>query len=368
VTSPDLGPVADLATPAVLIDLDQLDQNISAMAAWAAGKVGLRPHAKAHKCVEIARRQRQAGALGVTTATVWETLAMARAGVGEVLLSSQTVVPEKLAVIAEAARTGRVLVAIDSLVAADRLNGALGAAGSSVGVLVEVDVGMGRGGVRSIDGAAELARHVVDTDHLELRGVMGYEGHAVLERDSDVRRDMAMAAASELAGAAAALRELGFEIDIVSAGGTNTYDATGPHPGVTEIQAGTYALMDTAYHPYAPRFSPALSVLGTVVARHDRRVILDCGTKVIGTLEFATPSPRSPDLRVHEIHEEHSLLDVIDGAGPAIGDRVELVAAYCGGTANLNDRYHVVVDGLVVDVWPIVARGPGRIPASDVPL
>jgi D-serine deaminase-like pyridoxal phosphate-dependent protein len=366
VAATGLGPVADLTTPALLLDLDQLDENISSMAAWAAGSVSLRPHAKAHKCVEIARRQREAGALGVTTATVWEALAMARADVGEVLLSSQTVVPEKLAVLAEAARIGPVLVALDSPVAADRLSEALGAAGSSVGVLVEIDVGMGRGGARSIEAAAELAMHVAGTDSLELRGVMGYEGHAVLERDPQVRSDLAVAAASALAVAAAALHELGFAIEIVSAGGTNTYDATGLHPDITEIQAGTYALMDTAYHPYAPRFSPALSVLGTVVARHDRRIILDCGTKVLGTLDFAAPSPADPDVRLQEIHEEHCLLDVVDGAGPALGDRVELVAAYCGGTANLNDRYHVVQDGVVVDVWPIVARGPGGRPSSDL--
>ena len=123
--------------------------------------------------------------------------------------------------------------------------------------------------------------------------------------------------------------------------------------------------MDTAYHSYAPRFSPALSVLGTVVARHDRRVILDCGTKVIGTLDFAAPLPRDSGLRIHEIHEEHCLLDVVDGAGPALGDRVELIASYCGGTANLNDRYHVVEDGAVIDVWPIVAQGPGGLRPSD---
>ena len=180
------GAVADVATPALLIDLAQLDRNISSMAQWAAGTVSLRPHAKAHKCVEIARRQRAAGALGVTTATVWEALAMARADVGEVLLSSQTVVPEKLAVLAAAARTGRVLVALDSPIAAERLSEALRAAGSTVGVLVEIDVGMGRGGARSIDEAAELARHIDGTDRLELRGVMGYEGHAVLERDPTV--------------------------------------------------------------------------------------------------------------------------------------------------------------------------------------
>jgi D-serine deaminase-like pyridoxal phosphate-dependent protein len=352
-----LGPIADLTTPALLVDPVQLDANIASMAAWAAGTVALRPHAKAHKCVEIARRQHQAGSLGVTTATVWETLAMVRAGVGEVLLSSQTVVPDKLAVVAEAASAGPVIVALDSPDAADLLGESLARAGSSVGALIEVDVGMGRGGVRTVAEAVALARHLSGRDRIELRGVMGYEGHVVLEPDPQVRHDLAVTAMRHLASCADALRDAGFPIEVVSAGGTNTYESTGSQPAVTEIQAGTYALMDVAYGPFAPRFGPALSVLGTVVARHDRRVVVDCGTKVIGTLDFATAVSRWPGLVVFEVHEEHTLLDIVDGSGPSLGDRVELITPYCGGTANLNDRYHVVVDDEVVDIWPIVAQG-----------
>jgi D-serine deaminase-like pyridoxal phosphate-dependent protein len=356
VVTASLGPIADLTTPALLVDLRQLDENVAAMAGWADGSVQLRPHAKAHKCVEIARRQHAAGAVGVTTATVWELLAMSRAGVGEVLLSSQTVVPAKLAVLAAAAALGPVLVALDSPRAADLLSAALADAGSQAGVLIEFDVGMGRGGVRSIDDAVTLARHVARLRGIELRGVMGYEGHAVLEPDPSERRALAVTAMDALASGAGALRDAGHDIEIVSAGGTNTYEFTGRHQDVTEIQAGTYALMDTAYSPFAPRFRPALSVLGTVVARHGRRVVLDCGSKVIGTLDFASPLVRRPGIEVHEIHEEHTLLNVVDGDAPALGERIELVASYCGGTAVLNDRYHVVVDGDVVDVWPIVAR------------
>jgi D-serine deaminase-like pyridoxal phosphate-dependent protein len=162
-----------------------------------------------------------------------------------------------------------------------------------------------------------------------------------------------------LAGFATALRDAGHAIEIVSAGGTNTHDLTGPNPVVTELQAGTYALMDTAYHPYAPRFEPALGVLGTVVSRHGDRVVLDCGTKVVGTMDIAAMRVRRPGLALRELHEEHALLDVVEGAGPRRGDRVEVIAPYSGATANLNDAYHVVRDGRVVDTWPIVARGAG---------
>ena len=241
------GPVDALPTPALLIDAEQLERNVAAMAAWADGTVALRPHFKAHKCLEIARLQTAAGAIGITAATVWEARALARAGIGEILLANQVVTDDKLRVMAEAAAAVPVVVALDDGDAAAAFSRALAAAGAHARALVDVDVGMGRGGVRTVDEALALAGRIAELPRLELAGVMGYEGHVVLEPDRERRAALAGEAMALLGRHAEALRDAGHAIEIVSAGGTNTHDATGPHPAVTELQAGTYALMDTAY-------------------------------------------------------------------------------------------------------------------------
>ena len=347
---------ARITTPGLVIDLAQLERNIATMAAWTEGRVAIRPHAKAHKCVEIARRQCEAGAIGVTTATPSETLAMAEGGIGSILLANQVMTDDKLDVLAAAARQTDLIVAIDDLREAEAFSTALARANARATALIELDVGMGRGGVRSIDEAVALASGLTAVDRLDVRGVMGYEGHAVLEPDRSTRLHMVAEAMAYLGDAAEALRTVGVPVDIVSAGGTNTFDMTGLQPAVTEIQAGTYALMDLAYASYAVDFAPALGVVGTVIGRHGSRVILDCGTKSIGTTELAEPVPRDSALALVELHEEHALLDVVAGSGPGRGEQVELVASYCGGTAVLHSEYHIVDNGEVVDVWPIVGR------------
>jgi D-serine deaminase-like pyridoxal phosphate-dependent protein len=158
-----------------------------------------------------------------------------------------------------------------------------------------------------------------------------------------------------------ALRADGREIEIVSAGGTNTRDTTGDDPMVTELQTGTYAVMDSAYAPLAPAFQPALTVLATVVSRQGDTAVLDCGTK---SLSVELGPPVTPMGAVREVHEEHTLLDVAPGATPRTGDRAELSVVYCGGTINLHEVYYVHdgaqgCEATVIDVWEIEARGPG---------
>lgn len=359
---PDIGKaVGDLTTPALLIDLPIAQRNVQAMAEWAEGRVQLRPHAKTHKSVELARAQIDAGAVGITVATVWEAGAMLRAGVEEVLIANEVTGKEKLTALAELARLGRVIVAVDSVPGVDAVAAAALRAGVTIGTLVEIDVGMGRGGVRSCDEALRVARRVEAAEGAALRGVMGYEGHCVLEPDRVRRAALASEAMDRLLACVATLRGDGLEIAIVSAGGTNTHDITGAIDGVTELQVGTYALMDLAYAPLAPAFAPALTVLGRAVARHDRRVILDCGSKTVGALDFAPAAPRDHGLQLVQLDEEHALIDVLDGEGPLVGEVAELVVGYCGGTVNLHSDYRVVRDGRVVDVWTIVARGSDRL-------
>lgn len=346
---------AELLTPALVLDLDVMRENVATMAAWARSHVAVRPHFKTHKCIQIAREQLDAGAIGITCATVWEARALVEAGIDEILIANE-VSPAKVPLLAELARRSHMTVAVDDADGASALAAEVRSRGAELGVLVEVDVGMHRGGVRSREAAIRLARHVSTLSGLRLRGVMGYEGHVVTEPNRDVRRQGAGLAMDELAAYADALRADGHTIEIVSGGGTNTYDMTGADERVTELQAGTYVVMDAAYAPLAPAFRPALTIAGTVVSRNGTTAVLDCGLK---SQAVDAAAPTSPVGSVREVHEEHTLLDVGEGDPPALGDVLELTVGYCGGTINLHDVYFVASGEEIVDVWPVCARGPG---------
>ncbi|HEY1515906.1 MAG TPA: alanine racemase [Solirubrobacteraceae bacterium] len=349
-------PRDELPTPALVLDVDTMRDNIATMAAWNRDHVAVRPHFKTHKCIEIAREQISAGAIGITCATVWEARALVNAGLDEILIANEVVGPAKLSVLGELAQEARITVAVDDADNATALAEMARSGGAELGAIVEIDVGLHRGGVRSAVQAVRLARHVATLSGLRLRGVMGYEGHVVTEPDPLVRRRRAALAMDELVGFVDALRDDGHTVEIVSAGGTNTYDMTGADPRITELQAGTYVVMDGAYAPLAPAFRPALTIMATVVSRQGATAVLDCGTKCLA-VDAALPTP--PIGSVREVHEEHTLLDVGDGEPPAIGDVLELTVGYCGGTINLHDVYFVASGEEIVDIWGIRGRGPG---------
>jgi D-serine deaminase-like pyridoxal phosphate-dependent protein len=243
-----------LTTPALILDAAALRRNIAAMAARTQGPTRLRPHAKSHKCAQIARLQVEAGAIGVTAATVWEAAALVRAGIRDILIANQVVGEEKVGRLAATAGEATLTVAVDDPGNAAALSAAATAAGSEIGVLVDIDVGMNRCGVRSQEAALRLAERVHQLTGLRLRGVMGFEGHCALEKDRTLRAQQASAAMERLLATADALAAAGFPVDVVSAGGTGTYDLTGMNPRVTEIQAAP----TSSWMPPAWRSSPSL--------------------------------------------------------------------------------------------------------------
>jgi D-serine deaminase-like pyridoxal phosphate-dependent protein len=183
----------------------------------------------------------------------------------------------------------------------------------------------------------------------------------MLEPDRAVRIEKARAAMDYLENAVDRLAEGGFACEVVSAGGTGTYDITGNHPRVTEIQAGSYVFMDNFHGNLVPGFSPALTVLGTVIIRHGNTIVLDSGRKSI-SIDFVLPTMIDhPLYRARFFAEEHALFDVDERCHLKLGDTVELVPGYAPTTVNLYDTYHVVENGIVVDLWPIIPRGPGHV-------
>jgi D-serine deaminase-like pyridoxal phosphate-dependent protein len=323
-------------------------------------KARVRPHVKCQKSPELARLQVEAGAIGVCTATVWEAIVMSRSGIPDVLIANQVGGREKIAALANAAKDGRLTVVIDDARNAGDLSQAVQAAGSKLEALIEVDVGMGRGGVRSAEEAVSLAQHVAKLPGLRLRGVQGYEGHCMLEPDREVRIQKAHAAMDYLGKVIDCLATAGYACEVVSAGGTGTYDITGNNPRVTEIQAGSYVFMDNFHGNLVPGFSRALTVLGTVVIQHGNTLVLDSGRKSVG-IDFVLPTMVDyPCYQARYFAEEHALFDVDDRCRLKLGDTMELIPGYAPTTVNLYDAYHVVENGVVTDIWPIVPRGPGH--------
>jgi D-serine deaminase-like pyridoxal phosphate-dependent protein len=350
---------SDLITPALILDLPAARRNIAKMAdRLKTMPAKIRPHIKVHKSPELARMQVEAGAIGISTATVWEAIVMVRSGLDSIFIVNTIAGREKLGAIAAIAKDAEVMVAIDDAQNAADIAAAARAAKSTVGVVIEVDTGMDRAGVDTAEQAVDLARRVAGMDGIKLLGVTGYEGHCSLTSDRELRAQRQRVAMDLLVDSAERIKAAGISSPIVSAGGTATWDWTATTPGVTEIQAGSYAVMDNFHGAMVGDFEMALTVLTTVISRPPDRVIVDAGNKSLGAPALSTI--RGHDLTGLRFDEEHGIF-IADASYPLhVGDVVELVPGYAPGTVNWYDAYHVVDGDRVVDIWPVIPRGPGH--------
>jgi len=353
--------IPEIDTPALVIDLDAHERNLRRVADYfAARPCDLRPHVKTHKCSTIARRQVEMGAIGVTCAKVGEAEAMADGGITSILIANQVTAASKIQRLAALAGRCELMVALDDVNNARAIGQAATQAGTTVGVLVEIDTGMRRCGLAPDPAqAVAFAKAVLPVDGLRFRGLMGYEGHTVMIEDDAERRAKASEAGRQLGACAQAVRDAGIDVQIVSGGGTGTYDISGDSGVFTEIQAGSYVFMDARYHGIQPELETALFMVSTVVslARGDL-VTLDCGMKSL-THEFGQPPVVSPSgLGPVGLSEEHGRCAIEGGTCDLkLGDQVWLLPTHCCTTANLHDRYWCVRDGRLVGTWAIDARG-----------
>ena len=324
--------LADLRTPALVADLAALEHNLAAMAKALPG-ARLRPHVKATKCTALARRQAALGHRGFCCATLREMEGMAAAGLGEDLLLANEV--------ADARRLGaleaRVTVAVDS---PETIDAAV--AGGVPEVLIDVNVGLPRCGC-----APEQAGRLADLARrrgLSVRGVMGYEGHAVGIPEREKRRQACEASMARLAAAHAQVGG-----DVISAGGTGTYDL---NELATEIQAGSYSLMDSAYAKLGLPFQPACSVWSTVISVSPSFAVADCGLKALG-MDHGNPSIEGA--RVWFCSDEHVTFE--PERALRVGERIRVWPAHVDPTVAYHERLHLVEGEDVVDSWPIDLRG-----------
>lgn len=342
-----------LPTPALLLDLDKFEINLERMAARVcqSGK-SLRPHAKAHKCVEIARRQIAAGAVGMCVATVSEAELLAAAGISGLLVTSPVADPLKMVRIV---KTGA-MVSVDHTKQVEWYNQAAGAAGRKTDVLVDLDVGDHRTGASSPQQALEIAEAADRAPNLTLRGLQAYSVHGSHAGGPEDRKRVSTDALQKAGAVRDAMARKGLSTEILSGGSTGTWEIDTAISGLTELQAGSYVVMDIAYRRVGVDFASAMTILTTVVsANHDTFVTLDGGYKAFSADRgYGPEAAHFPGTKYRWGGDEFGYLDVEESnLRPKLGDRIEFIAPHCDPTVNLYDRIHACRGDVVEAVWPL---------------
>ena len=354
-------PKQDLDTPCFTIDLDVMERNIEKMAAYFRDRpANLRPHMKHHKTPEIALKQLAAGAIGVCCQKLGEAEAMADGGMNNILITYEIFGRAKISRLVNLAKRVSLLVTVDDPGNAKDLSDAAQAAGITLGIFVDVNVGQNRCGIDPGKPAVELAQAVARSPGLDFRGLCGYEGHLQAVADLEERTTRAREAMERVTATAEAIRAEGVPVDIVSAGGTGTYNITGDYPGVDEVQAGSYVFMDAAYRRVFHDFDIAGTILASVVSRGaPDRAVLDCGMKALSSDQWPPEVLGLPGVEVRSISDEHLSVFLTDSDSQQLrpGDKVELVPGHNDTTVHLHTHLFGLRGDKLESVWEVAGRG-----------
>jgi len=348
--------VEEIDTPALVVDLDAFERNQAIMfEGLRSRKIRIRPHAKTHKCAEIAKRQLAAGAVGVCCQKVSEAEALVDSGIGDVLVTNEVVGAAKLARLAALAKRAKLGVCVDH---PDNV-AALAASGARLDVYVEIEVGMRRCGIAPGEPAVNLAREIISRG-LRFAGLQAYHGRAQHIRSMEERHGAIEGSAQHVMHTKRLLEKAGIACPVVTGAGSGTYMLEVESGAWDEIQPGSYIFMDADYakNEWAaplPRFEHALFVLATVMSRAADRAIVDAGLKA-SSVDSGMPGVwKRPGLAYVAASDEHGR---IEGSPlPALGEQLWLVPGHCDLTVNLYDWYVCVRGGRVEALWPIGARG-----------
>jgi len=356
----------EIDTPALIVDLDKCDANSAMLMAAVSGSgVRVRPHAKTHKCAELARQQVEAGAVGVCCAKLGEAEVMLAGNVNDVLIANEIVGEAKMRRLARVARAyapARVGVCVDNIDVARQLATICAAEQVTIDVYIEIDVGQNRAGLTESAAIVELAGMLHGNSAFNFRGLQAYAGLAQHRRGVPERRAAAEAAAARAGRARDAILGASLPCEVITGGGTGTlaYDILS---GVyTEVQPGSYLFMDVDYakneqDSLAPAFQVALFVLASVMSLQDGRATLDAGLKAFST-DLGPAQPAFDGWRVRNVSDEHTvLMRADDGTLIKLGDKALLVPSHCDPTVNLHEWIVATRKGRVEAVWPIDARG-----------
>jgi D-serine deaminase-like pyridoxal phosphate-dependent protein len=361
--------IDQLPTPALTIDLDIFDANIAKMQSHlnAAG-LGLRCHTKMHKSPIIARKQIAAGAIGVCCATISEAEVMLAGGITKILITSPVVTDDKiLRLLAMSQKSSEVEIVVDYIQGADRRSELAGEMKLNIGVLVDLDPGMGRTGIEPGQKALELVRHIGEAcPNLTFNGLQMYIGNCMHVQGFEKRRDKYLHLISKGIETKELLESNGIQVPVFSGGGTGTYDIDAELGALTDLQAGSYAFMDVEYRDIGGQgtetfvdFEPSLFSLVTAISKPQERLItVDAGIKCLAT---DTGYPEFRDVEGATYHfggDEHGIIQLNNSSRQInLGDRLSVITPHCDPTVNLYDYYYPYRQGMVTEIWPISARG-----------
>lgn len=355
-------PTLELDTPALVLDLNVMEQNIETLHRFFRQSVArVRPHVSCHQCPNIARLQLAAGGTcgGIAVASVGEAQVFDDAGFTDILVANQVVTPAKIRRICALARTSRISVAVDHPDNVSMLSAIAGESQVTLHVLVEVEAGQGCCGVAPGPEAVSLARTVAGSPHLVFEGLMARPGAPRCqdrrELEAETRRRL-----QPVQETRKLIEDSGLPVSTVSVGGTQNHDIAGALPGVTEVQAGSYAVMDYNYCRYRPEFRPAAKILSSVLSHPvPHRAVVDAGHKATGP-DLGVPVLEGVDgATAARFSAEHGILDLETPAthGLIPNEKVWLVPFDLALTVNQYDYFRAVRDGKLAGFWPIAARG-----------
>ena len=354
-------------TPALIVDLDTLDVNIAAMAAHARrSNLALRPHAKTHKSVDIAKRQLAAGAIGLCCQKVSEAEALLPSGVADMVITNHIVGARKLTQLAELAKQVRVTTLVSDARHAAWLSEAAQATGVEIEVLIEIDAGDARMGLADAAALPALAVAVHGAPGLRLRGLQVYNGPFQHLRSQQERAGASRKAAERAGDARAAMLSAGLPCELITGGGTGSFAEDAALGVFTELQPGSYVFMDGDYarnvaadgSSYQP-FGQSLFVLTSVLRTPAPGIAyVDAGAKALN-LDSGMPTIHGrPDLAFTKASDEQGRVETMPGGeAPALGERLMIVPSHCDPTVNQFDWFVAVRGDVVEDVWPVDARG-----------
>ena len=353
-------PIGDLDTPCLILDMDALDHNMDVMASYYEGRTSkLRGHSKNHKTPALALRQiRRGGTVGgVCAAKVSEAEVMVHGGVPSVFVTSEVVDPAKINRLCGLARDAEILVACDTQENAQNLSKAAADMGVTIGVVIEQETGLVRCGVQDVAAGVALAQTIDKLPGLAFKGVMSHQMMAEPSSDREDRVTAARQLIQPVLDLRQAVLNAGLPVEIISTGETWSYDVAGDIPEVTEIQGGSYLVMETGYD-YMPDFQFAGQVLTTIISTPKPGVAVgDAGAKAVGAMKGMPRVVDMPGVTAVDMDVDQTVYQVEEGVALALGDQLRLIPGQQDAMVSRWDRFIGIRNGLVESVWDIQARG-----------